>query len=174
VIPLAVLGVIVPRHLVEWIFGSAYAPASAVLPLLMLSVVCMWFSHATAIATVAARLQAHFVWIQAVCVGVFFALNALLIPVWGMTGAAVARLAAAAIAPALTYALLRHRVGVTLSMRLLRRSAVAASVMAAGVAAMSSHPPLVIGVVGITLYAGVLWMTGSNPFASLVHEEIPT
>jgi O-antigen/teichoic acid export membrane protein len=174
VIPIAVLGIIVPRPLVEWLFGAAYAPAAAVLPLLMLSVVCMWFSHATAIATVAARLQSHFIWIQAVCVAVFFALDAVLIPRWGITGAAVARLVAAAIAPALTYALLRQRVGVTLSMRVLRQSAVAAAAMGVGVAALSSHPPLVIGIAGMTVYAAVLWMTGSNPFASLVHEEIPT
>ena len=174
VIPIAVLGIIVPQPLVEWMFGAAYAPAAAVLPLLMLSVVCMWFSHAVAVATVAARLQSHFIWIQAVCVGVFFALNAWLIPIWGVTGAAVARLAAAAIAPALTYALLRYRVGVTLSTRVLRQSAIAAAAMAAGVALMSSQPAVIIGVVGMTVYAAVLWMTGSNPFASLVQEEIPT
>jgi len=86
----------------------------------------MSFSHATAIAAVAARLQHHFIWIQAVCVAVFVALNAALIPSWGTTGAAVARLVAAAMAPAFTYALLRRRLGASLSTGMLGRSVMAA------------------------------------------------
>lgn len=174
VIPIAVIGIIVPQQTVTFLFGEAFAPAASVLPLLIMSVVFMWFSHATAIAAVAARLQHHFIWIQAVCVAVFVALDATLIPSWGTTGAAVARLVAAAMAPAFTYALLRRRLGASLSTGMLGRSVVAAIAMAAGVAATAAQPLVLTGAVGFTLYAAGLWMTGCNPFALLVRKEIRT
>jgi O-antigen/teichoic acid export membrane protein len=174
VIPLAVVGVLIPGPSVTWLFGPSYAPAAAVLPILVSSVVFMWFSHATAIATVAARLQHHFIWIQFVCVALFMALNVALIPVWGTTGAASARLAAAALAPALTYAVLRRRTGARLSMRLLARSSMAALAMGATVVILSGQALVIVVALGLTSYVVSLWAVGGNPFASLLQKEIST
>jgi O-antigen/teichoic acid export membrane protein len=173
VIPIAVVGILATRQTVTALFGAAFAPAASVLPLLMVSVVCMWFSHATAIATVAARLQHHFLWIQGICVTLFLAADAVLIPRYGVTGAAIGRLAAAALAPALTYWLLRHRTGALLSSRSLRRAGLAAVAMAGGVALTAAQPLAIVGTVGLVAYAIGLWVTGCNPFATIAHKESP-
>jgi len=171
VIPVAVVGILVPRQMVVFLFGSAYAPAASVVPLLMVSVVCMWLSHAMAIATVAARLQRHFIWIQGICVALFIGVDLVLIPTLGVTGAAIGRLASATLAPALTYFVLRRHTGALLSVRGLGRAGIAAIAMAVGVVLTAAQPLYVIGAVGLALYAVGLWTIGCNPFASLVRKE---
>jgi O-antigen/teichoic acid export membrane protein len=171
VIPIAIVSSVAPRETVVWLFGASFAAAGSVLPILMLSVVFMWFSHATAIAAVASGLQDHFIWIQAICVTVYVAAAAALIPLWGMHGAAIARLVGCIIAPLLTYAMLQRRLGVSLSTRTLRRSSAAAVMMAAGVGAASQLPLHVAALVGLTLYVAGLWAVGCNPLALGLEKE---
>ena len=94
--------------------------AARIVPWLMLSIVGMWISHATAIATLAAGLQAHFVWIQSICMTAYLLLDWLLIPRWGMGGAVTGRLVATVLAPALTYWLVKRLRGFRLNVFELR------------------------------------------------------
>jgi O-antigen/teichoic acid export membrane protein len=171
VIPLAVVSIVAPAAAVTWLFGGTFAGAAGVLPLVMLSVVFMWFSHAAAVATIAAGLQSHFIWIQSTCVAAYFALDALLIPRWGIEGAAVARLAATILAPVLTCAVLQRRLGVRLTTATLRRAAVPALAMALALAWASHLPLQVATLLGLTLYGAGLWATGCNPLAYVVAKE---
>jgi O-antigen/teichoic acid export membrane protein len=174
VLPIAVVSSLLPTEVVVWLFGPGFTAAGAVLPTLMMTVVFMWFSHATAIATVAAGLQDHFIWIQAICVTLYVSAIALLIPLWSMHGAATARLMAAIMAPLLTCMILRRRFGVSLSTRTLRPACAAAVVMAVAVVAASRLPLHVAALVGLTMYGAGLWAVGCNPLALAVEKEIRT
>jgi PST family polysaccharide transporter len=171
VTPMAVLAALVPEPILVLLFGERFVQASSVMPLLMLTIAAMWASHAIAITAVAARLQRTFVPIQAGCVAVYLALNWLLIPRLGMTGAAVTRLAATVLAAAATYQLLKRRTGSTLDPWRFARIAGAGLVMAIGVtAAARLSLPLVVAV-GAAVYAGALWALSAGPHAPVLARE---
>jgi O-antigen/teichoic acid export membrane protein len=171
VTPVVVAAFLMPRELVGFVFGPRFADASVVLPLLALSIAFMWFSHATAIATVATGLQDSFIWIQSICVAVYLLLNATLITSWGLTGAAGARLVATALAPFLTYAVVRRRAGFGLDPRTFLRTAVAGLAMAVAVVAArpwGAAPALVLGVLAFGI---VLVRIAAPRFAWVLPEE---
>src|SRR5262249_5102989 len=108
VMPAAVMAIVMPASCVVFVFGAQYAPVSKVLPLLALSIVAMWISHATAIAALAIGLQAHFVRIQLICVSAYVVLDVLLISRFDVMAAGSVRLLANIIAPVLTYLLVKR------------------------------------------------------------------
>jgi PST family polysaccharide transporter len=156
--PIAIVALVMPRETVTLLFGKRFAEAAPVLPLLVLSIVFMWVSHAVAIAAVAAGLQRSFIWIQSICVAAYLLLNWILIPLWGFWGAATARLAGTMIAPFLTYYVLKNQRGFTLETRTLRRTILAGLVMAGAVLFFSRYPFLFAGTAGTLVYGAMLWV----------------
>ncbi len=106
-VPTVLISFFRARDLVTLIFGTKFAAASIYFPWIMLSVGFMWTSHALAVATVASSLQRHFIWIQLVCVVTFLAICFLMIPGWGASAAALARVIGTFLAAALTLGMLR-------------------------------------------------------------------
>lgn len=170
VIPIGVVAFVMPRQLVTFLFGNRFAGAAHVLPLLILSVIFMWFSHATAIAAVAAKLQGSFLWIQSICVAIYLLLNLVLIPRWSAMGAATARLAATIVAPVLTYYVVKRRVGFSLETQTLRRMLFAGCIMAVAVVFASRFTLVVAGAIGTVVYGVTLWATRTTS-RTLGHAE---
>lgn len=156
--PLAVVGIVAPAACVALLFGDEYQPVAHLLPLLVLSIVAMWVSHATAIATVAAGLQSNFIWIQTVCILVYLLLNYLSIPLWGATAAAAVRLVTTAIAPVLTYWIIRRRIGLRIGFGSMWRIGSAAGLMALVLLACGSLPLLVSASIACGFYGATLWL----------------
>jgi O-antigen/teichoic acid export membrane protein len=160
IVPVAIIGALMPERIVSLLFGPDYVEAAGLLPWLLASIVCMWISHATAIATVAIGWQRAFIWIQSICLLAFVGLNLLLIPLWGLVGAALARLVATLIAPVLTHWVVKRQTGAGFDGRALGQ--VAISALALGLAVMALQPAgqVFAAAVGIVLYVGGLWATG--------------
>lgn len=160
IVPIAVIGALLPERVVTMLFGAEYVDAAVLLPWLMASIVCMWISHATAIATVAIGWQRAFLWIQSICLVAFVALNLLLIPALGLVGSAIARLVATLIAPVLTYWVVMRYTGAGLDTRAFGQVALAGFVMAVVVRSIEPFGPLLATFVAMTVYVGSLWATG--------------
>jgi len=163
VAPVAVVCLVVPRETVIFLFGKRFEEAGSVLPLLALSIVCMWLTHALAIGALAAGLQRSFIWIQFICVVAYLLLNWMLIPSWGYWGAATARLIGTMIAPFLIYFVVKNRLGFALETRVLRRTIFASLAMAAAVVLLSRYPLLLAGAVGTLVYGATLWAIRPAP-----------
>ena len=157
VIPLAVVALAMPKAAVTLLFGPSYAEAAGVLPILALAIVAMWISHATAIAAVAAGLQANFIWIQSICMAAYLLLDWLLIPYWGGTAAALVRLITTVIAPVLTGWVLWRRLHCVLEIGRFRSTAIAGAGMALTVIACNGLPVLVAAAMGSLVYGAALW-----------------
>jgi PST family polysaccharide transporter len=160
IVPVAIIGAAMPGRVVVLLFGPEYAEAAGLLPWLMASVVCMWVSHATAIAAVAIGWQRAFIWIQSICLLAYVGINLMLIPLWGLVGAAVARLVATLVAPALTLWVVKRQTGIGFDARALGQVATSALAMGLLIAALEPVGQLFAVVVGIIVYIGGLWSTG--------------
>lgn len=156
VIPVAVMAIVMPTATVTLLFGPQYASVSRVLPLLALSIVALWVSHATAIAAVAVGLQSHFVRIQLICVATYVVMDWLLIPRAGVMAAGAVRLLTTIIAPLLTYRLVKDA-GFRLRVHELRPTLWSGGAMAATVWACSGLPIGLAGTAGVGVYAAALW-----------------
>lgn len=157
VIPVAIPAILLPQAVVSLIFGAKYAAVAPVLPLVMLSMVAIWISHATAIAAVAAGLQAHFIWIQSICVAVYLGMDWLLLPRKGAMAAGVVRLITTVIAPILTHLILNKRTGFHFPTRALFRTVLAGAGMGSVMLVLSRFPLLVACAGGCLVYASLLW-----------------
>jgi O-antigen/teichoic acid export membrane protein len=157
VIPLTVVALLMPRATVTFLFGASYAEAAGLLPILVLSIVAMWISHATAIAAVAAGLQANFIWIQSICMVTYLLLDWLLIPHWGSTAAALVRLLTTVIAPVLTGWVVQRRTRCILSAGRFRMTALAGGGMALTVFFCANMPVLIAAAMGGIVYGATLW-----------------
>lgn len=162
IIPVIVVVLSMPELLIKLLFGPAYGAASQVLPFLIFSIAFMWFSHATAIAAVATKLQRNFIWIQAICVTAYLGLNLLLIPRWSAQGAATARLAGTVIAPFLTYYVIKRQTGFGLQFNTLFGILFAALMMTAAVLLMIRFNPAAAVLCGVVLYLTTLWTVRST------------
>src|SRR6185312_2103835 len=110
-VPAVIVSFFFPGPLVVLLFGHKFAGAASFFPWIVVSVAFMWVSHAFAVATVAAGLQKHFIWIQSVCVVVFLGTCIAFIPRDGAWGATGARLAATFLAPVFTLIILSRHMG---------------------------------------------------------------
>lgn len=163
VTPIAVVALVMPRESIIFLFGKRFSDAALVLPLLVLSIVFMWLVQVVALAALAAGLQRDFVWIQAICVAIYLLLDWILIPRWGISGAATARLVGTMIAPLLTYQLVESRLGFTLKTRSLRRFTLAGLAMAVAVILFRRFPLQFTASVGTLVYGAALWAFRSAP-----------
>ena len=160
IVPVAIIGAAMPERVIIQLFGPEYVESAGLLPWLMVSIVCMWVSHATAIAAVAIGWQRAFIWIQSICLAAFVVLNFILIPLWGLIGAAIARLVATLIAPVLTHWVVKRQTGVGFDGRALSQVAISALVMGLAVTALEPLGQLFAVLAGIVLYMAGLWSTG--------------
>jgi O-antigen/teichoic acid export membrane protein len=166
VIPAAIMAIIMPSACVIFVFGAQYASVSKVLPLLALSIVAMWISHATAIAALAIGLQAHFVRIQLICVSSYLVLDLLFIRRFDVMAAASVRLVANIIAPMLTYFLVK-RAGFGLDTRKMSSTVAAGLAMAAVVWLCSTMPIMAAGSIGLAAYGLVLALASKGSMNSM-------
>jgi len=164
VLPVAIVASILPETVVKLLFGDAYLQSAGVLPILMASIVFMWYSHVTAIAAVATGLQRHFIWIQGICVLVYLGLDLVLIPRWGLAAAAWVRLAATVIAPVMTFAVVKRGAGFRLKGAVVLRIVVACGAMVSVIALLGSVSLSLSVFLGCAVYLMALWVTGAAPW----------
>jgi O-antigen/teichoic acid export membrane protein len=157
--PVAIPVILLPQSVVSLIFGAKYASVAPVLPLVMLSMVAIWISHATAITAVATGLQGHFIWIQSICVAIYLGLNWLLLPRGGIMAAGAVRLLTTVIAPILTHVVVRKAAGFRFPSRALLQTVVAGLAMGAVILALARFPLPVACAAGFLAYVSALWGT---------------
>ena len=171
IVPLFVIALLMPEAVIGALFGAQYVEAAPVLPLLIASIVFIWFSHVTAIATVATGLQGCFIWIQSCCLAAFAVLIAVLIPTWGILGAATGRVVATIMAPLLTYRVVSKRAGFVLRLGPICRVLASAAAMAAAILLAQRAGNLAMVVFGTLTYAVTLAMLGLPDWRTLTERE---
>jgi O-antigen/teichoic acid export membrane protein len=149
------------RDLVALMFGSKFAAASIYFPWIMLSVGFMWTSHALAVATVASSLQRHFVWIQLVCVVTFLAICFLMIPGWGPSAAALARVIGTFLAAALTLCMLRIKIRLKIKLAGLTPSLLGGAAAAFALSWTRTLSMYTSIISALLVYGAVAWSTHS-------------
>jgi O-antigen/teichoic acid export membrane protein len=95
--PLAVGGALLAGPLVVLVFGAGYAPSAAPLTLLIWAVPVALFRNVAQTALIASGRQDRMLRTAAWAAGANLVLNALIIPIWGMLGAALATLSTEAV-----------------------------------------------------------------------------
>jgi O-antigen/teichoic acid export membrane protein len=136
----AVGGVVLARPLLEALYGAEYAPAASAFAVLLAALLLMAFSRPYRVLLVAERQQGLDLRILLVSAVVNVAGNIVLLPRYGLLGAASATLASEALLLVLAHAAVRRLApGIALARHLVRPTLCAAA-MAALVLAIPSWP----------------------------------
>lgn len=102
-LPLALGGALLAPQIIELLFGAAYLPASLALALLMITLVIVFPSTIFSNALFAYNKQKTFIWFVMIGAGLNIAMNWILIPNFGIEGAAVATIISQVVANALIW-----------------------------------------------------------------------
>jgi len=162
-IPLAAGGSVLAEPMLRTFFGSPFAEAAMPFRLLLVSIALVFLHGAVRNVLIAANRTSADMRIMAVAAAVNVSLDFLLIPPFGLVGAAAATVAAEALVLVLALRVLRG-LGVTAEGRGVIKSAIAAAVMAAVLLAVSPTLALPYNVgLGIVVYAVALTVVGGLP-----------
>lgn len=136
----AVAGVILARPLLEALYGAEYAPAARPFQVLLAALFLMLFSRPYRVLLVAARMQALDFRILVAAAAVNVVGNVLLLPRFGLWGAAVATLTSEAVLLVLVHATTRRLAPGIGLLRHLVRPVVCATAMAVLLVSFSDWP----------------------------------
>ena len=159
-LPLSAGGCLLAGGLLDLVFGATYAAAVPALQVLIWSIVVAWVRNVVQMGLIARHRQSFVLRTSVWSAAANFALNMLLIPRYGMLGAAVATVATEAIRTvvALVYS---GRLGLPFGVASrLWRPMLATTAMAAVLALASMDSVIVSVVVGSFVYVGVLAVAG--------------
>jgi O-antigen/teichoic acid export membrane protein len=159
-LPVAIGGSLVADQIIATVFGADFAPAAPVLSILIWTFPLALFRDTALMGLMSRGLEGRVLRLTGWAALLNMALNLVLIPVWGMTGAAIATVAGEGgrMAIAIVYARREgfHFVGI----RRLWRPLLAGCVMAALLLPLPT-PALWLAVpLGIGSYAGILYLLG--------------
>jgi O-antigen/teichoic acid export membrane protein len=164
----ALLGFVLAPEILSVVYGDAFVPAAPVLRILMANLLFAYAVEVFHTQLVAWRLQTQQMWMMIAGTILNIALNAVLIPRYGIDGAAVATLASTLMVGLLAVLML-HRHGYEIHAGTLSRAGLIAIVLAAlgmlvldDVAIGNALVRIVIvGAVLSVLYGGATWLTGA-------------
>jgi O-antigen/teichoic acid export membrane protein len=164
-LPVAAGGCLVAAGMIGLVFGPAYAASALPLQILIWSIVAAWMRTVNTYSLIALHQQSFVLRTTAWSAAINIVLNILLIPRWGMAGAAVATLATEA---------LRTVIGLAYGIRFglamgfvprLWRPLLATAVMAALLWFVPLPHVLVAIAAGAVVYGAVLFATGGIRFS---------
>jgi len=169
-LPVAIGGCLLAHQFIDLLFGRGYQPAALGLQILIWCIPVALFRNVAQAVLISHDRQGHLLRTVGVAAGLNLLLNVMLIPRWGMTGAAVATVLTEAVR---TVVVLGYSRGTGLpftSWRRFWRTAAAGATMAAVLALTSAVPwwgavalgALVYGVV-LTLLGGLRFRRGALP-----------
>jgi O-antigen/teichoic acid export membrane protein len=163
-IPVAVGGFLVASPVIDLVFGSAYLEAALPLQILLWSIPVSLIRNVSQGALIAYQRQDQLMLTATWAAGCNVVLNILLIPSWGLAGAAAATLLTEILRTTLA-ARYAHRLGLRLSSPWrFRRVALATSAMAAVVWGLGDAPIGLVVIAGATAYALALAAVGGITF----------
>jgi O-antigen/teichoic acid export membrane protein len=158
--PIAAGGLIVAPDLVRVLGGDEFAGAADPLRILLFAVALAFVSGLFGHSLIAGGRQAGALRLGLAALAFNLAANLVAIPAWGIEGAAAVALASEVLLVGGGLLLVRRELGLTPQFALLWRALVAAAVMAGVLALVSGWPLAVLLVLGVVLYATVLWALG--------------
>ncbi|MSP11877.1 MAG: flippase [Chloroflexi bacterium] len=144
IIPMAVVTTLFAEDLVTLLFGPSYAGAAMSLRIMLWTSVAFFFGNVVGATLIAINWQRLQVVTDSVGAGLNIALNFWLIPIWGITGSAVAILITALFAALVGHEIIRRKTGVALRLRTLSRIGLASALLA-GVALIAGKSQLLSG-----------------------------
>jgi O-antigen/teichoic acid export membrane protein len=159
-VPIAAGGLVVAPELVRAIGGDEFAGAADALRLLLCAVALAFVSGLFGHSLIAGGRQASALRLGLVALGFNLVLNLALIPPWGIEAAAAVAVASEVLLVAGGLMLVRRELGLTPRFALLWRVLVASGAMGGMLALVSEWPLAVLLVLGVLLYAAVLWAVG--------------
>jgi O-antigen/teichoic acid export membrane protein len=159
-LPIAVGGALLSGGLIELVFGADYARSAAPLAILIASVPFLLHKDVAMVAMIVAGREAAILRITVIAVAFNLVGNLLVIPTWGMLGAASTTLATEVLRAVLTAAAVRREGLAPLHPSRAARSLVAACVMAGVLLALGPAPVLVLVAAGAAAYAIALFLLG--------------
>ena len=163
-IPVAVGGFLVAPRVIDLVFGAAYLEAALPLQILLWSIPVALIRNVSQGALIAYQRQDQLMLTATWAAGTNVALNILLIPSWGLAGAAAATLLTEVLRTTLAAGYAR-RLGLPLSRPWrFRRVALATAAMAALVWALRDAPLGVVVMAGAASYVMVLAAVGGITF----------
>ncbi len=169
-VPAALGGWVLAAPIIEMIFGAAYAPAGAALAVLIWNVPALWLRFTGQMGLIAAGRQDVVLRVTVIGAVVAIGLDLVLVPRYGMLGAAGVAVGVETMRFVLILAL-GARVGLPApGLWRLWRIVAASVVMVLAVGALKGLPPIggvlvgaVVYVVALTVFGGVRWRRGAWP-----------
>ncbi len=161
--PLVIGAMLVAEPLLALLFGNAYAGGATALQILLLSIGLIFLNGPVHNALLVHEKMRAETWIIGVATAVNIAANFLLIPRYGIVGAATATVVAEAII-VLLGSLLLARLSIKPDLRPLIRPVIASVIMALAVAALGLRDNLFLAAgCGALVYVGALILLGAVP-----------
>jgi O-antigen/teichoic acid export membrane protein len=159
-VPIAAGGLVVAPELVRALGGDDFAGAADALRILLFAVALAFVSGLFGHSLIAGGKQASALRLGVTALVFNLAANLVAIPAWGIEGAAAVAVASEVILVGGGFVLVRRELGLTPRFALLWRVVVAAAVMGGALALVAEWPLAALLVLGVLLYAAVLWALG--------------
>jgi O-antigen/teichoic acid export membrane protein len=159
-VPIAAGGLVVAPELVRALGGDDFAGAADPLRLLLFAVALAFVSGLFGHALIAGGRQASALRLGLAALAFNLAANLVVIPAWGIEGAAAVAVASEVILVAGGFVLVRRELGLAPRFALMWRVLVAAAVMGGVLALVDEWPLAVLLALGVALYAAALWALG--------------
>lgn len=169
-LPIAIGGGLVARGVIELVFGAEYRSSATPLAILIASTPFMLYKDVSMVAMIVSGREHAVLRMTAIAVVFNLVANLLVIPTWGMVGAACTTLATEVLRAALAAAFVRRDGFTLLAARRLLRPMLAGAAMAlvlifSGVDQVLLAVPLGALAYGLVLWASgaIVWRRGSLP-----------
>lgn len=168
-LPMAAGAALVGEALMPQLFGDKFAPAGTPFIILAVAAAVVTLSMSTGIVAAALGEERRYVWALAAGAAINIALNIPLIPLFGMTGAACATVAAELVVFALVWRRVTSRIGhVELEWWRIGRALAATAVMVPAVLAASA----VVGAVGQVAVGAAVYALAALAFGAVRRAEL--
>jgi O-antigen/teichoic acid export membrane protein len=164
-LPVAAGGALVAPQIIALVFGAQYEPAALPLAILLGTVPFMLFKDVGTVALIVSGREGTVMRMTAAAMVLNVLLNALVIPRYGMVGAACTTLATEVFRAALAVVCVRAQGWPAVPPSRLWRSAVAASAMVAALVVMAPLSLWLALALGAATYTAALALTGGIRFA---------
>jgi O-antigen/teichoic acid export membrane protein len=151
--PLVLLGSFYSREVIQIVYGHQYMPAAAALRILIWGFLALGFCAIISVAMIGIDREKTMIKIVLIGLGIALLLNILLVPLWGLMGAAVATCFSSLVIAAVSYSYIYKRLRMPVSLKSLFKSVTAWGIMllgAFGLAGTHIH----VAAKGVILYTG--------------------
>lgn len=160
-LPIAVGGALLAGEMIELVFGPAYQASGAPLAILIAAIPFMLYKDVAMVAMIVSGRETMVLRMTAIAVVFNLLANLLVIPTWGMVGAAWTTLATEVLRTALAAYYVRHDGFALVDPRRLAKSGLAALLMAVALLATELREVWLAVPLGVAVYALVLALSGA-------------